>query len=112
MIKILKSFYAIYILILLQTSFVHYYLIFSVRGLLSCSKCHKEFYHLDSLKKHIANLHGNLKGPFSCTTCGRTMKNKNSLYAHIYNYHKRWAVRIFVFILHGNLLDRNFTLYL
>lgn len=60
-------------------------------ALLCCTVCHKEFYHLDSLKKHVANLHGEARGPFVCSRCGRTMKNKNSLYAHMYNYHKRWA---------------------
>lgn len=60
-------------------------------ALLCCTVCHKEFYHLDSLKKHVSNLHGEARGPFVCSMCGRTMKNKNSLYAHIYNYHKRWA---------------------
>ena len=85
---------------LLTAWFVHNYLIFTAcgkSGILSCSICCKEFYHLDSLKKHMANLHGYLKGPVTCTTCGRTMKNKNSLYAHIYNYHKRWADGIFTF---------------
>ncbi|XP_021914811.1 broad-complex core protein isoforms 1/2/3/4/5-like isoform X4 [Zootermopsis nevadensis] len=58
-------------------------------ALLYCTVCHKEFYHLDSLKKHVSNLHGEARGPFICSTCGRTMKNKNSLYSHVYNYHKR-----------------------
>ncbi|KAK7793679.1 hypothetical protein R5R35_013158 [Gryllus longicercus] len=53
----------------------------------TCPHCEKPFQFPDSLKKHIANIHGENQGPFVCHLCHRIMKNKNSMNTHLYNYH-------------------------
>lgn len=49
---------------------------------LKCNECLKMFVKQQTLKTHIAGVHGNNKRPFSCDVCQKSFKTNSTLFSH------------------------------